>query len=384
MSPLRRRPYVTGHVGAIASYPVVEANILEINRLSIDAPGRGRDPVRHLAGLQHRLGHQRGDIGAVGGTRQPLLAVPLPFGGRDDLARGRDRSAGKGADLAVEAAMGQVKAEGDLMLADEAIPALDPLFAVGDVVIAQPLVEGGQGRRFQHLDRIRDQLRHLVMGVLEDVVIVELALAEAALEAHRVVIGGVGRQLLPEQVERDRVVEVQVALQRRQVDDAEAADIVGVVLAHDLAGTLDDAGDAAFAHEHVVGFLGQHEAAGAGERIEAGFGERQELVLAVAVGEEGEHVEGEPVIGALVEGTEDARLLGIARMALQHRLRLFATVAAEIGVEQIDHRPQMPAFLDIDLEQVAQVIERGAGMAELALLLDRGGLGIALGHDQPA
>ena len=44
----------------------------------------------------------------------------------------------------------------------------------------------------------------------------------------------------------------------------------------------------------------------------------------------------------------------------------------------------MPSFFDIDLEKVAQIVERGTGVAEPALLLDRGRLGIALGHDQPA
>src|ERR1700722_16117695 len=43
----------------------------------------------------------------------------------------------------------------------------------------------------------------------------------------------------------------------------------------------------------------------------------------------------------------------------------------------------MAAFLDIDLEQVAQVIERGRGLAEMALLLDGSRLCIALDHDQP-
>jgi len=37
----------------------------------------------------------------------------------------------------------------------------------------------------------------------------------------------------------------------------------------------------------------------------------------------------------------------------------------------------MAAFLDIDLEQIAQIVERRAGLAEAALLLDRGGLGVA-------
>src|SRR5436190_6215991 len=44
----------------------------------------------------------------------------------------------------------------------------------------------------------------------------------------------------------------------------------------------------------------------------------------------------------------------------------------------------MPSLFDIDLEEVAQIVERGTGIAEPALLLDRGRLGVALGHDQPA
>src|SRR3954467_88175 len=38
--------------------------------------------------------------------------------------------------------------------------------------------------------------------------------------------------------------------------------------------------DAAVAHEHVVRLFGQHEAAGAGQRVEAGLRERLELHLA--------------------------------------------------------------------------------------------------------
>src|SRR6185312_13910806 len=71
-------------------------------------------------------------------------------------------------------------------------------------------------------------------------------------------------------------------------------------------------------------------------------------------------------------------------MARQQLFRLLAPVAAEIGVEEIDHRPEMAALLDIDLEEVAQIVERGAGVAEEALLLDRGGLGVTLRHDEAA
>ena len=130
--------------------------------------------------------------------------------------------------------------------------------------------------------------------------------------------------------------------------------------------------------------LGQHEAAGARERIEARLGQRAELKLAVAVGEEREHEERQPVRRRFVERAEDARVVGVAGAALEQRRRLFAAIAAEMGMQQVHHRPQMAAFLDVDLVQVAQVVERRAGVAEQMLLLDRSGLGITLGDDNAA
>jgi hypothetical protein len=77
-------------------------------------------------------------------------------------------------------------------------------------------------------------------------------------------------------------------------------------------------------------------------------------------------------------------IVGVAGTAFEQGFGFLAAVAAEVGVQQVDHGPQVAAFLDVDLEQVAHVIERGAGQAEVALLLDRGRLGVALGHDQAA
>ena len=153
---------------------------------------------------------------------------------------------------------------------------------------------------------------------------------------------------------------------------------------HRLAGALHGAADAGLADEHVVRFLGQHEAAGARQRIEARLRQAFELHLAVAVGEEREHVERQPVRRRLVEGAEHARLVGVAGAALQQLLGLLAAVAAEIFLQQVDHRPEVAAFLDIDLEHVAHVVERRRGLAEMALLLDRGRLGVALDDDQAA
>ena len=109
-----------------------------------------------------------------------------------------------------------------------------------------------------------------------------------------------------------------------------------------------------------------------------------ELHLAVAVGEEGEHEQRQPVRRLLVEGAEHARRIGAAGAAPQHVVGLVAAVAAEILVQQIDHRPEVAALLDVDLEQVAHVVERRRGLAEMALLLDRGRLGVALDHDEAA
>ncbi len=215
-------------------------------------------------------------------------------------------------------------------------------------------------------------------------IVVDPGFLEPPLEAHGEVVGGVRGKLLSEQVHRGAEVEVQVLLDGGQVDDPVAAHVFAVVLVHHLAGALHHPPHAGLADEHVVGLLGQHEPAGARQRIEAGLGQRGELVLAVPVGEVGEHEERQPVGGLLVEGVQDARLVRIAGMALQHGLGLLAAVAAEIGVQQVDHGPQVPAFLHVHLEQVAQVVERRAGLAQVALLLHRGRLGVALGDDQAA
>ena len=108
-------------------------------------------------------------------------------------------------------------------------------------------------------------------------------------------------------------MQVQLLLDGRQVDHAERThfgDIGGIGDAgflHRLAGALHDAADAGLADEHVMRLFGQHEAAGARQRIEAGLRERVQLHLAVAVGEIGEHEERQPVRRRLVEGAEHAR-----------------------------------------------------------------------------
>src|SRR3954468_24409190 len=52
-----------------------------------------------------------------------------------------------------------------------------------------------------------------------------------------------------------------------------------------------NAAHAGLADEHVVRFLGQHESAGAGERIESRFGKALQLEFSVTIGEIREHEE---------------------------------------------------------------------------------------------
>ena len=86
----------------------------------------------------------------------------------------------------------------------------------------------------------------------------------------------------------------------------------------------------------------------------------------------------------LVERAEDARLVRVARAALEQRVALLAAVATEVGVEQVDHRPEVTALLDVHLVEVAEIVERRARPAERALLLDARRLGVALRDDDPA
>jgi len=111
---------------------------------------------------------------------------------------------------------------------------------------------------------------------------------------------------------------------------------------------------------------------------------RFKLHLAVTVGEVGEHEEGQPVRRLFIEGTEHARRIRIAGAPLKQSVGFVAAFAAEIFVQEIDHRPEVTALLDIDLEQVAHVVKRRRRLAEVSLLLDRRRLGVALDDDEAA
>src|SRR5713226_3409946 len=341
-----------------------EPDVLEVDGVAVDPAGGRGDPAGEPARLGHRL-HEALDVFLVVLGGQPVAVARIPLGLADDAPVRRDAELREAADGPMESPVGQGQLEVDAVLPDDLVPAGDPAGAVGNVVVAEPLVEGDEGRLLAGDDALAVQLGHGIRGLLEQVVVRLLGLLEAALEAHGVEVGGVRRDLRAEEVEGDGAVEVEIALDGRQIDPPVLAQVVRLVLAHDLAGALDDAHDARFAHEHVVRLFGEHEAARARQGVEAALGQAGQLVLSVPIGEEAEHEEGQPVRGLLVEGAEDARLVRVSGAPLEQGIRFLAPVAAEVGVEEIDHGPEVPALLDVDLEDVAQVVERGAGAARV-------------------
>src|SRR3989338_570556 len=360
-----------------------QADVLEVGRLAVDPAGRRRDPVGELPARRHRL-HQALAVARARLGGQPLVLPGIPLGLAQHATVGRDADLGERTDGPAEPSVRQPELEIDAVLPDDLVPARHAAGTVVDVVVAQTLVQRRERRLLAGAEPVALERRDPVRRVLQLMIVVLLRLLEAALQAHRVEVRGVRRDLRAEEVERHRVVEVEVPLQRGQVDPPVLAHLVGLVLAREFTRTLDDAPDTRLADEHVVGLFGEHEAARTRERIEAALGEARELVLAVPVGEVREHEEAEPVGRLLVEGPQDAGLVPVARAPLQQGLRLLASVAAEVRVEQVDHRPEMPSLLDIHLEEVAEVVERRTRAAERTLLLDRRGLGVALRDDQAA
>jgi len=158
--------------------------------------------------------------------------------------------------------------------------------------------------------------------------------------------------------------------------------VVSLALGHDSRRAVEGCGARPSRHEHVVCFFGQHEARRPREGVEAALGEGEELEFAVAVGEEREHEEGQPVGAWLVEGTEHAWLVWIAAPALKEGLGFLAPVAAEIGVQEVHHRPEVAPLLDVHLEEISHVVEARAGVSEQPLLLDARWLGVALRDDE--
>src|SRR5277367_5105690 len=125
-------------------------------------------------------------------------------------------------------------------------------------------------------------------------------------------------------------MKIYILLNDSEIDSAILTDYVGIVLFHQLTSAADHPAHSRFADEKMMRLLGQHEAAGARQRIESRLGEARQLILAVAVSEMSEHEVRQPVGRLLVERTKDARIVRIARAPHQQCVGLFAAVASEV------------------------------------------------------
>jgi hypothetical protein len=360
----------------------LEPHVVVLHRQVVDPDRRRHHPARELSRLVVRH-HERGEQRPVIGRRQPPRRLPVPLRAVDDLARRADAAPRERPDLPVEPHMRQHQPLVEAGLLQVAVPLAQPAFAVGHVLVPQVQVQRRERGHCPRPDRPVLEHRHLGRRRGQNVVVVPPRLHPPALEPSGEIRGGIRRRLRAEQVEGQRVVLVQVPLDHRQRDRAVLPKVVGAVPRHQLRGLLHDPLHAGGTDEHVVRFFAQHELGGPRQRVEAGLLQRAELVFAVPVGEVGEHEERQPVSGLLVERTQDPRTVRMAGMPPEQLLRLFPAVPSEVGVQQVDHGPQVPALLDVDLEQVAQVVQARRGGAEVPLLLDRGGLGVALHYDQP-
>jgi len=130
-----------------------EANVLEVDGLAVDPARRRGDPARERARCRHRL-HQALHERLIVLARQPLGVARVPLRLADHAPVRRHPDIGEAADGAVEGAMGQAQLEGDAVVLDDLVPAVDPALAVRDVVVAEPLVEAHERGLVAHGDAL--------------------------------------------------------------------------------------------------------------------------------------------------------------------------------------------------------------------------------------
>src|SRR2546421_7963862 len=124
----------------------------------------------------------------------------------------------------------------------------------------------------------------------------------------------------------------------------------------------------------------EHRIHGARQRVERRGGEHRELELAVPVDELRVGEEVEPVVDQLVERPQQS--LALVGASLQQLRRLALSLVAEMAAQQIRHLPAVPHLLGHHAHQRQQIVVRGGMGEQVALLLHRGELRVALIHDQ--
>src|SRR2546421_10658893 len=124
----------------------------------------------------------------------------------------------------------------------------------------------------------------------------------------------------------------------------------------------------------------EHRIHGARQRVERRGGEHRELELAVPVDELRVGEEVEPVVDQLVERPQQS--LALVGASLQQLRRLALPLVAEVAAQEVRHLPAVPHLLGHHAHQRQQIVVRRGMGEQVALLLHRGELRIALVHDQ--
>src|SRR5271155_3421480 len=155
-------------------------DVLEVDRLQIDATNRRRDPSGNLARPRLRI-HQRRNQLRIRLRRKPLRVAFLPFISRNDLSTRSDVDAAELADRAMKAPVRQLQLELDPGLADDLVPAHQRALAVADVCVAQRFIQCQQRRLLALDNRIAFRLQHRPRHRSQTVIVVAIGFLEPSL-----------------------------------------------------------------------------------------------------------------------------------------------------------------------------------------------------------
>ena len=135
------------------------------------------------------------DVFVVGVGGEPFGFALLPGFFGEDLAFGADEGPGEVSDLTMKAFVGKREFEGDAGVVDHFLPAGDAVFDFADVIVAEAFVERGERGDLLADDFVADDFPDGVVGIGENVIVVEFGFAETTFEAAGEIVGGVGRDV---------------------------------------------------------------------------------------------------------------------------------------------------------------------------------------------
>src|SRR5215469_17456678 len=204
------------------------------------------------------------------------------------------------------------ESEVHIELSRDAVPTVEAGLNLADIIVTKTRVESRQSRNAPRYDPLFLHFLNWIEVVREFVIVGQFALFKPPFESGGEVCRRIGRHFRTVQVQRHGVMEVEEFLNGLKIDHAQCAHLSGIrdlMFAHRFTGPLYDSGDARFADEEMMRLLCQHETARPRQRIETRFRKRGQLELTIAIGEEREHEERQPVASLLIERSQDTGIV---------------------------------------------------------------------------